>query len=193
MHEPALILARTARLTLRRFQAEDLDAFYAYRTDPEVAHFQPWDAFEREAVAAFVEMQSRALPDARGEWFQVAIGLRETGVLIGDCGIRPLSDLPSIVELGFTLSPRYQRQGYGTEAVGALLTYLFTTPGKHKVIAYTDVENDRSVRLLERVGMTREGTLRENYLVHGRWVDEYLYGLVHKDWARGAPATTPPA
>ena len=181
---PPLVLVRTPRLVLRRFQAGDLEAFSAYRTDPEVARFQPWENFGHHAAEEFVRQQMRAIPDTRGEWFQVALALAESDDLIGDCAIRPLLDEPRIVELGFTLSRTHQGHGYATEAVRALLGYLFGTLRKHKVVAYADVRNDRSVRLLERVGLRREGFMRENYMVHGRWVDECFYAMLESDWER---------
>lgn len=117
-----------------------------------------------------------------GTWFQYAIALAETNELIGDCALHTLLDEPRIVEIGFTLSSRYQGKGYAREAICALLDYLFHTLGKHKVIAFTDVRNDKSIAVLERVGMRREEHLLQNYISKGQWIDEYQYSILASEW-----------
>jgi len=102
--------------------------------------------------------------------------------LIGDCALHtPLSE-PRIVEIGFTLSPKHQGKGYAREAVCALMDYLLHSLGKHKVIAFTDVRNNKSIAVLERVGMRREGHLLQNYMSKGQWVDEYQYSILASEW-----------
>ena len=93
-------------------------------------------------------------------------------------------DEPRIVEIGFTLAKEHQGYGYANEAVGALLGYLFKNLRKHKVIAFTDVRNEKSIRLLENVGMRREGHLLQNYMTKGQWIDEYQYALLRSEWVR---------
>jgi RimJ/RimL family protein N-acetyltransferase len=72
--------------------------------------------------------------------------------------------------------------GYGTEAVCALLNYIFHSLPKHKVIAFSDVRNNKSISVLERVGMRREGHLLQNYMLKGQWIDEYQYSLLRSEW-----------
>lgn len=182
----------TPRLVLRRFTPGDAEAFAAYRSDPDVARYQSWDApYPVERARAFVEWLGEHHPDEPGEWYQVAIAGREDpDALIGDCGFRARAEEPAIVDIGFTLSPVAQGRGYATEAIGELLRYLFEDRGKHKVCADCDTRNDGSWRLLERLGFRREGTLRDSYRDGDAWSDEYLYGLLVTDWRgrRGEPA-----
>lgn len=117
-----------------------------------------------------------------GTWFQYAIALAETNELIGDCSLHTLLDEPRIVEIRFTLSSRYQGKGFAREAIYALLDYLFHTLGKHKVFAFTDVKNDKSIAVLERVGMRREEHLLQNYISKGQWIDEYQYSILASEW-----------
>jgi RimJ/RimL family protein N-acetyltransferase len=145
---------RTPRLLLRRFQPGDLDAFVAYRADPEVARYQGWEAGYSSAQGeAFIEWAASADPDTPGEWYQFAIERREAPGLIGDCAARFDDDA---VEVGFTLAPPHQGQGYATEAVGRLLQYVGSR-GHRQAVAWCDVENVASRRVLERL----EFTLRE--------------------------------
>src|SRR5690242_5787668 len=104
----------TERLTLRRFRADDAAAFAAYRSVPEVARYQSWEApVSIEEATARVQEFAAGDPSAPG-WFQYAIDL--DGVLIGDIGLKLHENLMQ-AEIGFTLAPQYQGQGYATEAV----------------------------------------------------------------------------
>ena len=76
----------TPRLMLRRFTTADMDAFVAYRADPEVARYQGWEAgFSRAQGEEFLEWVKSVDPDTPGEWFQFAIERRDAPGLIGDC------------------------------------------------------------------------------------------------------------
>ena len=174
----------TRRLVIRRFRPTDEEAFAAYRSAPDIARFQSWDApYPSERARAFIAWLDEHHPDEVGQWYQLAIAERAApDALIGDCGFRSRIDEPAVVDVGFTLSPRAQGRGYGTEAIGELVRYLFEDRRKHKVCADCDTRNDGSWRLLERVGFRREATLRESYRDGQQWADEYLYGLLVSDW-----------
>lgn len=171
------------RVTLRRFAPGDVDGFVAYRSCEQVARFQGWDApYPREEGERFIQEMADRHPDTAGEWFQFAVALRPAGQLIGDCAAMPQADDPRQCEIGFTIAPDHQRRGYATEAVRLLLGYLFTARGKHRVTAYCDPRNAASAALLERLGMRREGHLRESTWAKGEWTDDLVYGLLHDEW-----------
>jgi aminoglycoside 6'-N-acetyltransferase len=169
----------TERLGVRRFTTADAEAFAAYRSVPEVARYQSWDApvslsDALELVAEFAQGD----PVAAG-WFQYAIDL--DGVLIGDLGLN-LHDNLMQAELGFTLSPAYQGNGYATEAVRGLLDHLFVERKLHRVSAECDARNTASARLLERVGFRQEGLRLSNSWFKGEWTDDLLFGLLRTDY-----------
>ena len=160
--------------------------FVAYRSSEQVARFQSWDApYPREAGERFIHEIARDHPDTAGEWFQFAVGLQATGQLIGDCAAMQQAGDPRQCEIGFTIAPDYQGRGYATEAVRLLLTYLFTARGKHRVTAYVDARNAASIALLERLGLRREGHLRESSWAKGEWTDDLVYGLLRDEWPPG--------
>lgn len=165
----------TERLVIRRFRAEDAAAFSAYRSDPEVARYQGWDApYAIEDARAAVDAFAKGDPATPG-WFQYAIDLG--GELIGDIGVN-LHDNRMQADLGFTLAPAYQGKGYAAEAVGALLRHLFVAQGLHRVSAECDARNGASARLLKRLGFQQEG-LRPAYTwAKGEWTDDLLFGLL---------------
>ncbi len=170
------------RLVLRRFTDRDIEPFLAYRSDPEVARYQGWSDFTREDAIAFVKGMASHHPDVPGRGFQIAVELKATGEMIGDCYLLTLAEEPRQAEIGFTLAPRHQGSGYATEAVSLLLDYVFTSLGKHRVRAITDCENERSIALLERLGMRREGHFVQNVWFKGAWGDEYLYAMLRNEW-----------
>ena len=183
------MLITTERLTLRRFRASDAPALAAYRSDPGVARYQSWDApFGVEKAAAAVRDFAAGSPSAAG-WFQYAIELTGERALIGDVAVR-LHDNLRQAEIGFTLATAYQKRGYATEAVSAVLDRLFRVQGLHRVMGECDARNTRSAALMERLGFTREGLLRQQTYLKGEWTDDLLFGLLATEWLGGEQAGT---
>lgn len=176
------IYAETNRLVLRHFCLQDIRNFYEYRANPAVAMYQSWENYTYADAETFVRNQIDHMPNRPGTWFQFAIASASSNELLGDCALHTPSAEPRIVEIGFTLAPEHQGKGYVNEAVSALLDYIFHTLGKHKVIAFSDVRNEKSIRVLERLGMRREGHFLQNYMAKGQWVDEYQYSLLQSEW-----------
>ena len=104
----------TERLVLRLLQAEDVPAFAAYRSDPDVARYQSWDTPYATADGdRLVAAQQRVDFGAPGSWVQVAAVDRATGALRGDCAVRVLADQPRTVEVGDDLRrPRARAAGW---------------------------------------------------------------------------------
>lgn len=173
----------TQRLILRSFRDDDLDTFVAYRSDPAIARYQSWEApYSAKWAAAFIAELQETVPGTPGQWYQAALEMKASGAMIGDCAFRVQADNPKEAEIGFTLGRAYQGQGYGTEAVGRLLAYLFDNLDLHRVVAICLVKNLTSARLLERVGMRREAHFVENVWYKGAWASEYWYGILQQEW-----------
>jgi RimJ/RimL family protein N-acetyltransferase len=154
MSVPANFLPfQTSRLVLRRFIAADLMPFLAYRNDPEVARYQSWTSFSREAAMVFINEMAHAPIAQIGEWFQVAIAEKTTNRLVGDIGLCIAAANPAIVEIGFTLARQEQGQGYACEAVRACIGRLFEAGTIHRVVGICDARNAASIKLLTRLGM----------------------------------------
>ena len=182
MSEVAFIRIESERLRIRRFKDSDLAPFMAYRNDPKVARYQSWDSLDEQEAKTFIREMESARAGVPGDWFQFAIESKETGALIGDCGLRVDEDEPYRAEIGFTLAREYQGRGLASEAISRLLDYAFEVLGLHRVVAIADCRNAPSVALLERVGMRREGHFLENVWFKGGWADEYLYAILKDEW-----------
>jgi RimJ/RimL family protein N-acetyltransferase len=85
-------------------------------------------------------------------------------------------------EIAYWLVPAAQGKGYATEAVSLLVEYAFETRGLHRVYAKAAAFNDDSRRLLERLGFSEEGRLREHLFLDGAYHDEVWYGLLREEW-----------
>lgn len=170
------------RLILRLFKPSDLDSFLNYRSDPVVAKYQLWGPFTRDQALDFVHKYKSAKAFIPGEWFGIAIELKETGQLIGDFAIKIDAKDYSQAEIGFNLAPRYHKQGFASEAVLCILDYLFVELNLHRVYAMVDSQNKAAGSVLKKTGMRREGHFVQNVRVKGNWGDEYLYAILKKEW-----------
>jgi RimJ/RimL family protein N-acetyltransferase len=84
--------------------------------------------------------------------------------------------------VAYWLLPDYHGEGYATEALALLLDHVFDAHDARGVEARVFSHNDASQALLDRLGFTREGELRENRFVEGAYRDEYVYGLLREEW-----------
>lgn len=174
------------RLTLRAFTMADVQAFLAYRNDPDVARYQSWESCSPAEAMRLVVDQHGKDAGAPGEWRQIAIALRETDALIGDCALKVHAPEGQQAIFGITLAQSHQGQGYAYEALACLFDHLFMQMELHRVTADTDVLNTRSWRLMERLGMRREAHHVQSLWFKGRWADEYLYAILREEWLAAA-------
>lgn len=172
----------TKRLLIRLLEEKDASEVYRYRSLPEVQVYQAGWPDSEEACASFARLNSSRPSFQPGEYTQLAIVRKQDGQLIGDMGIL-IGEEGFQAELGFTLSPAFQAQGYGTEAVGAILAHLFEQRGLHRAYGSVDPNNLPSIRLMERLGMRREAHLKRSYRMRGSWYDDVIYGLLDEEWA----------
>src|SRR5262245_26612196 len=94
----------TTRLRLRHFQEADRALFMAYRNDPAVARYQSWEGITDTEARAFIQAMKEIQPWVPGEFLQIAIELKETGLLVGDCALKIDEDDERQAEIGFTLA-----------------------------------------------------------------------------------------
>ena len=165
----------TDRLELRHFSCNDLKAFQAYRHDPELSKYQGWEPTSDEQAHAFLSEQSGAALGPEGQWLQIAVTCIDTKQLIGDFGLCVSDSRRGIVEMGFTISRPFQRNGYATEAARGILSMLFDTKQIRVVVAVTDTRNAASISLLQRLGFALTNT--NAALFHGAPCTEHTFEL----------------
>ena len=167
----------TERLVLRPWRpGQDAEAVYAYASIEDAARYM---LFVRHAsiadAEAFLE-STRASPE-----HAYAITLRETGQLVGGCGITPVP-AHSKGEFGYILHPDYWGRGLATEAARRLIRYGFEDLGLNRIYARADVRNPASTRVMAKAGMTQEGTLREDMIVKGTARSFILCSILRSEW-----------
>ncbi len=175
------------RLILRRLQSDDGASLCRYRSLPEVARYQSWDSFGPDDAARLIASQSQSEPGVPGTWFQLAIVDKATQRLVGDCGLHCRQDDPRQMEVGITLAPSHQGRGYATEALDAVLGFVFGTLGKHRVSAVTDAENHAAAALFKRLGFRQEAHHVEHRWYKGYWDSEFVFALLRREWELRLP------
>ncbi|CAH0525789.1 GNAT family N-acetyltransferase [Vibrio hippocampi] len=170
---------KTNNYRLRAFETKDLNRFAQYRAQKSVAQYQSWSDYTYQDAVALFESTDYFRFAVVGQWYQLAIALQDSDELVGDLAVHFIDD--EQVELGFTVAPDFQGQGVATEAASALLAYLFSELGKHRVVATTDANNVASYSVLEKLGFRREAHFIQNIFFKGAWGDEYQYALLSSE------------
>lgn len=172
-------LLETDRLSIRILDMRDKDVFFKYRSLPEIGRFQSWRPSNTEEIVVFIESNIAVCPNTADTWLQLALCLKD-GQLIGDIGVH-FSDNYQ-VELGYTLAPKHQGKGYASEAVKAVIDYLFGSLKKHRVSASVDPDNLKSIRLLEKIGFRKEAHFIKSFCMGDRWCDDCIYAILAEEW-----------
>jgi RimJ/RimL family protein N-acetyltransferase len=180
MESPVRIV--TERLILRPLRLEDAGAWFGYRSDPVANHYQGWIPGQIQDVIDFIRSRISPEFDRPGTWFQMSVLIRENKKMIGDIGIHFLDFDRSQVELGYTLDKNYQGYGYASEALSAVIDYLFVSLDKHRIIASVDPRNLKSIRLVERLGFRKEAHFHENMLINNEWTDTLVFAVLNEEW-----------
>ncbi len=169
-------------MTLREYEAGDLEAAQRYAGDRAVAQHLIWGPNTREETAAFLaQAAAHARADPR-EQYELAVVSRDGGELIGGARIGVPSRDHRRGDIGYVLRRDVWGQGIGTEVAGHLLWFGFTQLGLHRIEATCDPANDASRRVLEKSGLRYEGLRRHDFLVRGRWRDSVLYSILDAEW-----------
>jgi len=186
IHQPTL---ETQRLRLRPLTPEDAATVARLAGRREIAHTtisipHPYSEDQARQWIATHTGQSDA---AKGILFGVAA--RDDVQLIGAAGLRDIDAEHSQAELGFWIGVQSWSKGYATEAARRVVRYAFEELQLNRVYAHHMVRNPASGRVLEKLGMKREGLLRQRVRKWGVFEDVVLMAILHEDWRQmGAKA-----
>jgi RimJ/RimL family protein N-acetyltransferase len=174
---------RTARLTVRPFQADDLDGLFAIQSRPDVARFLLWGPRDREQVREVLAKKiGQSTLDDEGQGLNLAVVWRETGALVGEVNLRWHSREHRGGEIGYVFHPDYHGRGFATEATEVMLRLGFADLGLHRIIGRLDARNEASVKVLTRLGMRPEAHFVRNEFIKGEWTDEGVYAMLDHEW-----------
>lgn len=171
----------TQRLVIRRFAQDDLSDVLSFVSQASVAKVtSPRIPATEEGVRKYIELQNSYPPFEDEQVCELAIERKEDGKVIGFVGL--IRQDPGQAEVGWVLAEEYRGQGYVTEAARALMDYGFSSLDLHRIHADTNTDNSPSYRVMERLGMRREGLLKEAFFDDGKWVDRYIYAILADEW-----------
>ena len=167
----------TPRLVIRRMSMADAEDIYEYGRDPEVSRHVLWDAYrsvgEARMYLKYVQRQYRLNEPA--SW---GIELKATGRLIGTIGFMWWNQEYRSAEVGYSLSRAYWNHGLMTEALRAVIKFGFEEMNLNRIEAQHETTNPASGRVMEKVGMKKEGVLRQRLRNKGKFVDVALYSVL---------------
>lgn len=176
---------RDRELWLRPLLAAD--AFALFRLiDGERARLGRWLPWVEETRTE--RDSARFIADATEERRRrrsLVLAMCVEGAIVGTIGLHYVEWFDRSAELGYWVGSRVEGRGYVTRAARLVFDFAFGTVGLHRIVVRCAVGNDRSARVAERLGMQREGLLREAHYVGGRFLDQQLYSILRPEHLRG--------
>ncbi len=175
---------KTKRLTLRPFTMSDVDGVLEYTNDPEWARYQvniPPVPYTRKDTEALVAMFS---DPSKWKGILQIFAITFEGKVIGEiCLNQRDEDRPNErVELTYSLSRQHWGKGLVTETARAVMNWAFQTYSFNRMYAWCDPRNIGSWRILEKLGMKREGQLRSHLKWNGEFRDQWYFGILRREW-----------
>lgn len=172
----------TERLLLRKMRPDDAEAMFAYASDPEVTRYVLWETHHSiEDSESFLRSATEGYE--RGDFGAWGIVLKDSGAFIGTCGLGDrYAPEHTRAELGYVLSREHWGRGIMTEAVRAVIRFGFGRLELNRIEARCIAENAASARVMEKAGMTYEGTLREREFIKGAYRDMKLYSILRRKY-----------
>ena len=175
---------KTARLKLQELSLADLDVIHELHSLPKIDQYNTLgipDSINttRILLTGWLEQQN-AIPRLS---YIFCIRSIDTNQFVGLMALNLGKPNFRIAEVWYKIHPSFWRQGYTTEALIALLKFGFSELGLHRIEAGCAVENIASNKVLEKVGMTREGRKRKVLPIRGEWVDNYFYAILEAEFS----------
>jgi RimJ/RimL family protein N-acetyltransferase len=173
------------RVRLREIGRDDALVALGFAGDPEFFRYLPFEPVPDEAAEA--EFLARLAAEARAKprrQYHLGIVWSDSDQLVGMARLGVTEPEHLVGDIGYGVRSDHQRKGIATEAAGLLVDFGFRGLGLHRVFAYHHPDNLASRRVLEKLGMKREGRLRENLLAHGTWRDSIVWAILDREWTQ---------
>jgi RimJ/RimL family protein N-acetyltransferase len=179
---------KTERLDLRPLDESDFGFIHELRTRPEYYQYENDEAYSDEEIAqqfsAFLE-GAKSLPDKGSIQWVVS----NSGVKIGEVHLWCNFPKTREWEIGWHFMIGHWGKGFATEAAKAVLEYAFANFRVNRIMACPNTENTRSLALCERIGMVKEGAVREVRLINNVYYGETIFGILKREYDLGYHST----
>lgn len=172
----------TNRLILRPFVMEDAEAMYRnWASDPEVTKFLSWPAYKSVDTAhEILGIWTKQYSD--NTFYQWAIELKSLGQPIGSISVVNSDDRVDMMEIGFCIGKNWWGQGIMTEAMKAVMAYLFEEVGAARIEAGHDPNNPASGAVQRKCGLKYEGTFRRRIRSNQGITDVVWHAALKEEW-----------
>ncbi|MFS0690958.1 GNAT family N-acetyltransferase [Sporosarcina sp. 179-K 8C2 HS] len=167
---------------LREMEENDWKDVHKYASQQKVCQYQPWGPNSEQETKDFVQQVLRDAKKEPRSRFVFAVIVKESGEMVGagEINIRDFSN--RVGEIAYIVNPQYWGKGYATEVAKLLIAYGFNEFSLHRIFATCDPRNIGSSRVLEKIGMIKEGRMRENLLLRDGWRDSLLYSILEHEF-----------
>lgn len=171
----------TERLLLRRFTMEDAQAMYQnWACDPEVTKYLTWKPYTNEETATeILTIWTKAYDKA--DFYQWAIELKALGQPIGSISVVEHNDKAELAHIGYCIGRNWWRQGIMSEALQAVMDFLFDEVGMNRLESRHDPNNPNSGKVMVKCGMKFEGTMRQSDWNNQGICDASWYALLKEE------------
>ena len=176
------MILTSERLILREFVEDDWEAVLAYQQEPLYLRYCEWNSRTPDQVREFIQIFLDHQKQEPRLKFQLAITLKSSGQLIGNCGVRKRSIEALEGDMGYELDSRHWGKGYATEAARSVLDFGFTDLGLQRITAWCIADNASSARVLEKIGMHLKSRTRKHQYFKSRWWDTLSYSITREEW-----------
>ncbi|MBW4840581.1 MAG: GNAT family N-acetyltransferase [Paenibacillaceae bacterium] len=170
----------TERLHLRDYTWEDEKEVHAYASDSLVVEHMLWGPNTEEETQDYLRQVIQKQEQVPRTAYDLAVVIRETGQLIGGCGL--FLEGYRQAELGYCFNRIYWGRGYATEAAKALVRMGFQDLGLHRIYATCRPDNRGSAKVMLKLGMRYEGHFREHRWHNAKWRDSYQYSILSREF-----------
>lgn len=171
----------TNRLILRQFKKEDnIAMFNNWAADSEVTKYLTWPVHESEEITGML-LDDWIARYANENVYNWAIEIKETNELIGNISVVEQKEIINEAQIGYCMGKKFWGQGYMPEAAEAVIKYLFSGTGIERIYAGHDIENAKSGRVMEKIGMKKEGVHRKAGRNNRGIVDMVFYAILKED------------
>lgn len=173
----------TRRLRLRKYEISDAESMFRnYLTDERVTRFMPWEPYKNIDEARSFLTERIAECSSNNVYFWA---IEFDGETIGGISASTVDEKNCSCEVGYCIGYSYWNKGIASEALNAIMGYLFNEVNMHRIMAKHDIENPASGMVMKKSGMTYEGKLREHYLRRdGTFSDSLVYGILKDEYIR---------
>lgn len=177
-------ILETERFILRQLRLEDAPDLFSYFSKDEVTEFYDLESFTEVGQAEeLIKNWNDRFTNAQGiRW---GITFKHEDRIIGTCGFHNWSKEHFKIEVGYELSPPFWRQGIMTEVLKTVINYGFSRLGLNRIEAFIDPHNISSRKLLQKVGLTEEGTLRDYFYEKSKFVDAVIFSILKQEHMEG--------